>query len=403
MSDRGNEALAYTCPSCGGTLRFDPTSGKLKCDFCDSEFTPEEIEEKLKEKEAETQGEQAGEELNGYLCSTCGAELLTEPNTAVIKCPYCGNNTIATTQFAGTIRPDYVIPFAFTKKQAMQKYEAYHTNGWRKLLLPGKFATKSHVEEIQGVYVPFWLFNGKAEIDGIYDASDTTVRGEFKYTKYYEVRRAGSMDFKHVPADASRRMDDRLMDSIEPYDFKALKPFSMTYLPGFLAERFDVEEAENKGRAEERIKETIRKVTVKTIKHGDVTSRHVDTEIDLEKTDYALLPAWVLTTKWQDKNWIFAMNGQTGEFIGDLPISKVKYVLWLLLFFILVTILGSGIFDISIGIIAGICFTLLAGFIAYAAMKPVSKAMNADKYMDDKIELTVEEEKFLREEKRKKD
>ena len=129
----------------------------------------------------------------------------------------------------------------------------------------------------------------------------------------------------------------------------------------------------------------------------------MDTEVNLEKTDYALLPAWVLTTKWQDKNWIFAMNGQTGELIGDLPISKVKYVLWLLLFFILATALGSGIFDTSIGIIVGICFTLLAGFIAYAAMKPVNKAMNADKYMDDKIELTVEEEKFLREEKRKKD
>ncbi|MCR4909210.1 MAG: hypothetical protein K5985_10310 [Lachnospiraceae bacterium] len=401
MSGKENEALAYSCPSCGGALRFDPETGKLKCDFCESLFTTEEVEKRFGEKEATAEASQSEDEMRAYSCSTCGAELMTDPNTAVIKCPYCGNNTIATAQFAGNIRPEFVVPFAFTKKQAMEKYKDYHGRGLKKLLLPGSFGSKSHVEEIQGVYVPFWLFNGKVDIDGTFEASDSRTQGDYKITKYYEVKRAGTMDFKRVPADASKRMPDDLMDSIEPYDFKALKPFSMSYLPGFLAERFDVNEADDEARMNKRVKETIHSMTVKTISHSDVTDRNVNIDVTLGKTEYALLPAWVLTTKWQDKNWLFAMNGQTGAFTGDLPISKGKYVALLLLSFLIFFILGSLIMGATVGAILGSVVAIIAGMIAYGGMKPVGEASNADKYMENKINLTVKEEKFLREEKHK--
>ncbi len=401
MSGKENEALAYSCPSCGGTLNFDPESGKMKCVFCDSLFTTEEIEGKYGEKEAAA-GSELSDEMKSYSCSACGAELMTDPNTAVIQCPYCGNNTIATTQFADTIRPDFVVPFAFTKKQAMQKYGDYYKGGLKKLLLPGNFISKSHVQEIQGVYVPFWLFKGSADIDGVFDASDTTTRGEYNITKHYEVKRAGSISFDRVPADASKRMADDLMDSIEPYDFGALKPFSMSYLPGFLAERFDVEEGDDQDRAKKRVKETIHKMTVDSIHHGDVRDRKVDIDVELEKTEYALLPAWVLTTKWQDKNWTFAMNGQTGAFTGNLPVSVGKFIGLIALTFLLFFIIGAAILGGTAGAILGIIVAAIIGVIGYGAMKPVSQASNADNYVTGKLNLTVNEERFLREEKHKK-
>lgn len=48
------------------------------------------------------------------------------------------------------------------------------------------------------------------------------------------------MTFEKVPVDASSKMPDDHMDSIEPYDYKKLKPFSTAYLPGYLADKFDV-------------------------------------------------------------------------------------------------------------------------------------------------------------------
>lgn len=43
------------------------------------------------------------------------------------------------------------------------------------------------------------------------------------------------------------------------------------------------------------------------------------------KVSYALLPVWLLNTRYKDKLYTFAMNGQTGKFIGELPVCKKKY------------------------------------------------------------------------------
>ena len=33
----------------------------------------------------------------------------------------------------------------------------------------------------------------------------------------------------------------------------------------------------------------------------------------------------MLNTRWRDQTYTFAMNGQTGNFIGDLPTDKGKF------------------------------------------------------------------------------
>ena len=39
---------------------------------------------------------------------------------------------------------------------------------------------------------------------------------------------------------------------------------------------------------------------------------------------------WVLSTSWQGNNYIFAMNGQTGKFVGNLPVDKAAARKWTL-------------------------------------------------------------------------
>ena len=45
---------------------------------------------------------------------------------------------------------------------------------------------------------------------------------------------------------------------------------------------------------------------------------------------YALYPVWLLNTSWNGRKYTFAMNGQTGRLVGDLPLDKSAYTRWLL-------------------------------------------------------------------------
>ncbi len=401
MADKTNQAQAYNCISCGAPLHFDPKSGKLKCDYCDSLYTPEEIEEHFKNKESEEAAERTDEEFKSYSCSSCGAELLADQNTAVMLCPYCGNNTIATAQFASNIRPDCLIPFGVEKKEAMSKYEQYYQNGLiKKFLLPKSFKTDSHIQDIQGVYIPFWLFSGSAEIDGRYQASNDKRNGDYIIHDIYEVRRTGNIDFTDLPADASKRMPDDLMDSIEPYELKDLKDFSMAYLPGFLAERFDVDEADDAERAKERVKGTLRDKVNETLRYDTIKSRNENMDVNIDKTKYALLPAWILTTRWNDKEWMFAMNAQTGKFTGNLPVNKGKYWGTVIGSFLIILILGMLIIgDATASFVVGLIVAIVLALIMHSTMKPVARAANANVYSGDKLNLTVKEDSFIRQEK----
>ena len=403
MDTQTDQVLAYHCPTCGAALAFDPVSGNLKCSHCESVFTTEEIDAAYQEEEAERAAERTGDEWKTYSCTDCGAELMADQNTAVIQCPYCGNNTIATAQFAGSIRPNSVIPFGITKDQAMAKYREYYSSGLKKFLLPGSFHTGSHVEEIQGVYIPFWLYQGTAKIEGDYEVSNKKEEGDFEVTEHYHAQRNGSMNFSNVPADASKRMADDLMDSIEPYDFSGIKPFSMSYLPGFLAERFDVNEKDTKKRAEKRISETITHKTRETLKYDSIDKEKAEVKVNFGRTKYALLPAWILTTKWDNKEWTFAMNAQSGKFTGNLPMSKGKFLLFLCLLFFVPFLLGMVLGSTGVGTVIGVIVTLIGGLLASGSMKPVAQAGRADRYMDAKVNLSVKTDQFVRKEKKKKE
>ena len=119
-------------------------------------------------------------------------------------------------------------------------------------------------------------------------------------------------------------MDDNLMDSVEPYRLEELRDFSLTYLPGFLAVRYDVSEEECRKRAHDRAEGSIRKQTRDTIKHDGIEESKEFFAYEGEKTHYAMLPVWMLTTRWNEKTFKFAMNGQTGKLIGDLPVDNWK-------------------------------------------------------------------------------
>ena len=52
------------------------------------------------------------------------------------------------------------------------------------------------------------------------------------------------------------------------------------------------------------------------------------TSSDLNPTmtncEYVLLPVWMVNVKYNGAYYLFAMNGESGEFIGDIPLDKKK-------------------------------------------------------------------------------
>ena len=353
-----NEITNYQCPSCTGPLHFGSESGVLECDYCGSRFSVDDIENMFAEKnahaedatreqeakEAEEHIRQAqwdmdaagedwgGEEdsLHAYNCPSCGAELICDETTAATSCPYCGNPSIIPGKLSGSKKPDLIIPFQVDKTAAVAALKKHYQG---KPLLPKAFKAENHIQEIKGVYVPFWLYDAQVSADMTFNTTrvhtHTTPKEYVTETDHFLVHREGTLDFKNVPVDGSSQMPDGHMDAIEPYRFEELKPFSLAYLPGFLADRYDVSKEDCAARANQRCAASIEDAMRSTVVgYASCITTRKNVDIKPGKVKYALLPVWMLSTQWKGKNFLFAMNGQTGKLIGDLPIDMGKLALF---------------------------------------------------------------------------
>ena len=324
----------YKCPCCGGAIAFDSTLQKMKCPYCDTEFDIDTLQGYETDLQGDTPDDmtwendvgqtwQAGEAdgMRVYVCRSCGGEIVADADTAATACPYCGNPVVMTGNLSGSLKPDLVIPFKLDKAAAKEGLTR-HLSGKR--LLPKVFKDQNHIDEIKGIYVPFWLFDTDADANMRYKA--TRVRAwsdrNFDYieTSYYSVVRAGSLRFDAVPVDGSSKMADDLRESIEPFDLSEAVDFQTAYLAGYFADKYDVTAQQSVERANERIRESTTRAFADTVNgYASVTPEASSIRLRSGKARYALYPVWLLNTTWKGQQYTFAMNGQTGKFVGDLP------------------------------------------------------------------------------------
>ena len=330
----------YKCPCCGGAINFDSSLQKMKCPYCDTEFDVESLkgyDEDLKNEGADnlewhtdvhsqwTEDEKNA--LRSYVCHSCGGEIVTDATTAATECPFCGSPVVMMDQLKGDLKPDYVIPFKLDKAAAVEGLKK-HLQG--KFLLPKIFKSDNHIDEVKGVYVPFWLFDADADADIRYRATRTRMWADSRYnyteTSHFSIYRAGNIGYDHVPVDGSSRMHDDLMESVEPYDFSEAVDFQTAYLAGYLADRYDVDAETSVERANTRIKTSTEDAFRDTV-HGYATVTPEASSVRLlnGKTKYALYPVWLLNTTYKGEKYVFAMNGQTGKFVGNLPTDWGKF------------------------------------------------------------------------------
>jgi DNA-directed RNA polymerase subunit RPC12/RpoP len=265
-----------------------------------------------------------------YHCKNCGAVLITDAQTTATTCSFCGAGVVIGDRLTGSLAPAKVIPFTISKEQAQEAFKKWCRKG---LLTPKDFMRADRIKNITGLYVPFWLYdlNGRGEAEATCTRVRTYTLGEWIYTetKYYNVYRKVDLNYLKIPCDASQKMDDRMMDKLEPFQYGNLKDFQMPYLAGYIAEKYDFDDTHLLPRIKDRVIPYVDNYIRSTISgYNTVSFMRKDINIRQKNAYYTLLPVWMLCYDYRQAEHTFSMNGQTGKIVGKPPISKGKVAAW---------------------------------------------------------------------------
>lgn len=338
------DLLDNKCPGCSAPIKFNPTKQCWSCEYCGSNYTLEEMQkynnassELVNKKE-----EVIKEELDAYHCKNCGAIIVADEYTTSTFCVYCGSTAILKQRIQNNKVPDMIIPFKTTKEDAIAAFKKISKG---RPLMPKFFNKQENIEKIRGIYIPFWLYDmnveGSINLEGKDIERWSSGNTNYVKTSIYDLLREGSMDFNGIPVDASTRFNDDIMNTIEPFDYKELTNYNHAYLSGFLAEKYDVEINDALKIASDRAIESTRDVVRNDSKKGkmrmydSVTIKSDNLNSKITNSKYILLPVWMVNVNYKDKMYLFAMNGQTGEFVGNIPLDKKKAILYSIVIFVI--------------------------------------------------------------------
>lgn len=338
--------IQYKCPDCGADMAFDADSGTLHCDSCGRQMSIEQMPKpELQEGEEPIQDFEdfvPNEEYNTYddsgaaqyQCQNCGATLITNEDTAATTCSFCGAPVMLGDRLSGTLAPSKVIPFKINKQQAEEAFRKWRGKG---LLLPNDFKHGNRVKEVTGMYVPFWLYdlNGRGEVNAVATKVRTYTQGDYRVTEtsYYDVYRKVDVNYNRIPADASEKMDDTMMDMLEPFHYNELKDFNVPYLAGYMAEKYNYTDKDMFPRIRQRTEGYVEQYIRSTMPgYSSITFNHKMIDVRQRNADYALLPVWMFCYNYSDGDHNFYMNGETGKVCGKPPISTNKCFLWFFIF-----------------------------------------------------------------------
>lgn len=334
--------MRFKCPSCGSAMKYDAVIQKMRCDYCNTVCYPEDLDEyeqaledardekERKQKEAEMQDllsennlmDEETMDCNIYTCGDCGAELVINGNETATFCAYCGQPTIVFSRVSKELRPKYIIPFSVSKEQAIQKV--------RDRLSSSKYIPDEikefHIDKARGIYIPYWLCDVAYEDTQLLRGTVRSAGGYKKQssTQSYYYFRKGRGLLEKVTLDASKQLNDESSQRLEPYNMQSLVPFKPEYLAGYYADKYDVNRSISERVALERAKLMFDEEVRKSVLAENVETVKCKPRCKIDKTEYALLPAWFITFQYEDESYTILINGQTGKMVGAFPYKKGK-------------------------------------------------------------------------------
>ncbi len=340
--------ISEKCPSCLAPLKYDSVKDEFRCEYCGNVYTIKQLEEYKNNKEVLGKLKLM-DDMEGYTCSNCGAQIITGDNVASTSCVYCKNTAILKNRLTGLYAPSKIITFKYTKEDAINAFKKMCKG---RLLIPNTFSDINNIQEMEGLYVPFWLYDCDNNVNMTARCCRITHWSDFSYnytkTDTYHVTSKGNINFEKVPADGSSRFDDVIMNAIEPFDYKEFKDFNMSYLSGYISEKYDVDKDKSYNNILDRVKKDSKNYLLNNINGYSTKSiMSNNDDVKLNNVDYVLLPVWVLNIKFNDKIYHFAYNGQTGKIVGEIPVDRTKLLITILISFIVTFIVCLIVFLIK--------------------------------------------------------
>lgn len=331
------------CPKCAGQVMFEPKSGKVICRFCDWETAEENFSQldgrreydrenakqetaynrELKKEPELVQEAEEFMETNIYHCSSCGAELMLSGTEASTFCSYCGSSTIVFDRVSKEVRPKWIIPFKLTQEQALNAIKERFRQGD---YIPSKIRALT-VDKVHGIYMPYWLFT--TDIRRRMEVEVRSDDGIFRYM------RDASCRYKNVTFDAAKRLNNEMSRRLEPFHTEDLVDFDVAYLSGFYADRYDVTKEATKTANLQRCREFLDDAILDSCPHANkigigsllnYKKKDVWEKYEIEKAEYALLPAYFVNIKYDTGRELVIVNGQTGKVVANLPYEKEQIV-----------------------------------------------------------------------------
>lgn len=318
------------CPACGCPI-------ELRDKFCPACGTPRVMDgEVLSEAEPPPQ--------KYFRCSACGSEMAADPDQRSYTCPFCDSTYVVEFSPASTDRqrPEFVIGFAITREQAFDKFNHWiRENSWFR---PRDLSSTSIADKQKGLYLPFWSFSLLAE------SSWSSTIGEYWYrtetyterdssgklvtktrqvqeTEWWPLSGRHHRYYSGYLISASGGLPQSVAERIMPFNLPAMKRYAPYFLAGWLCEEYSVtrDNALQICRAEFQRREN---ANVAAFLPGNTyRNLRVSTNFSQINSDLCLLPVYVLSYRYLDKLYRFVVNGQTGKFGGDKPISWKRILL----------------------------------------------------------------------------
>lgn len=302
------------------------------------------------------------EKQQHFRCESCGSEVATDPGQRSYVCPFCDSAYVVefSPQVSGRQTPEFVIGFAVTPEQAQEKYRQWlRSNSWFR---PGDLNQATATEKMKGIYLPFWSFSMLAESEwsaqiGEYwyrtETYTTTENGK-SVTRTRRVREtewwnlSGSHHRYHAGylVSGSKGLSQKEADRVKPYQLPALKRYEPYYLAGWLSEEYTVPRDAALEQSKQEFYDREQREIADFMPGDTHRGLQVTTTFRHVNSDLCLLPVYLLSYRYKDRLFRFMVNGQTGNVVGDKPLSWIRIllcagaiVLGLLLFVLLIVLL----------------------------------------------------------------
>jgi DNA-directed RNA polymerase subunit RPC12/RpoP len=330
----------YPCPGCGGNMIFDPETQALKCPYCEStqDIGVNKIE--IKEYDFKTAEDTAptnwGSEKKVLQCKNCSGEVVMDAVETANSCAFCGSSYIVKNDHTAGIVPESLVPFKISQKKALEMFSKWIK---KRYFAPRALKTNYQGQKLTGIYIPNWTYDSdtfstySAQVGTYYYVTQTyRENGQTKTRRVRKIRwsyTSGrySRFFDDVLVNASQKIDEALMNKLQPFHLKELLPYSPKFLSGFVAERYSIGLKEGWGKARIKIDSSLRS-EIRARIHGDeVRNLNVSTSYSNIKFKHLLLPIWISSYTYNNKVYHYMVNGQTGEVQGRSPISPIKVTL----------------------------------------------------------------------------